>query len=96
MSVTGAPPSLEVTHRRKRDGSADLVHLINYTGGMTRPIERVLPLRDLELTVRAIGRVSEVRSLATGRRLKPVAAGRGALSVRVPELREYDVIVLKH
>jgi len=94
VAVAGGPASLEVTHRRKRDGSADLVHLINYTGGMARPIEHVVPLRGLVLTVRGAGAVGEVRSLATGRRLMP-ARRAGAVVVRVPDLAEYDVIVLR-
>jgi len=94
--LDGAPPSVEISHRRKRDGSADLVHLVNYTGGMSRPMSKVVTLRDLTLTVQGVGEVSEIRSLASGRRLRPLEQGRGGLTVRLPALEEYDVIVLSH
>jgi len=96
VAVEGGPLSLEVTHRRKRDGSADLVHLVNYTGGMARPLEEVIPLRGLTLQVRGIGKVTSARSLATGRKLKCESAAGGKLVVRLPELAEYDVILLRH
>jgi len=95
VSLAGAPASVEITHRRKRDGSADIVHLINSTGGMSRPISEVVPLKDLTLSVHGIGPIRSAVSLMTGRRLKPAADGRGLVRMALPELREYDVIVLK-
>jgi hypothetical protein len=49
--VLGAPPSLEVTVRRCRVTGKTLVHLVNFSGGMTRPIDHVIPLHDLRLRV---------------------------------------------
>jgi hypothetical protein len=75
VRVVGAPESLEVTHRARRDGSADLVHLVNYTGGMSRPISQVVPLHGLRLVCRGLDPVTKATSLATGQILSVMDAG---------------------
>ncbi len=69
VQVLSVPPSLEVTLRRKRDGSMTMVHLVNYTGGMTRPIQRAWPLHDVRIALRMPQRSApprRVRALASG------------------------------
>jgi len=82
------PGLVEVTARRSLSGNGTmLIHLVNYTGAMTRPIEQVVPLRNVELRVRT--GAAAVRSLTSGKSL-PVRSGR----VVLPELREFEVLAV--
>lgn len=84
--LENAPGSVEVVARRKDNRL--LVHLVNFTGEMTRPIREIVPLPDVRVTVE--GRYSRARSLWTGHAL-PLHNG----GVTLPSLREYDVIVFE-
>ncbi|MCC6392975.1 MAG: beta-galactosidase trimerization domain-containing protein, partial [Bryobacterales bacterium] len=86
VRVENAPGSVEVVVRRQDNRL--LVHLVNFTGEMTRPIRRIVPLPNVRVTVE--GKYSKARSLWTGQAL-PVRNG----SVTVPSLQEYDVIVFE-
>ena len=88
VELVNAPESVEFTVRQSGAAGPMLVHLVNYTGGMTRPIDKVVPLRGLSLKVNA--RVESVRSLVTGRRLNPDRHGLIAL----PDIHEFEVITL--
>lgn len=88
VELIGAPESVEVTVRRAGAAGPLLVHLVNYTGGMTRPIAKVVPLRGLFLKVHA--RVKSARSLVAGRRL---VADRNGLIV-LPNISEFEVIAV--
>jgi hypothetical protein len=108
VRVWGAPPSLEVVVRAKRDGSAVLVHLVNYTGGMTRPIQQALPLRGMRLSIdpaalpwrvqRAEGLpwpAQRAQALVSGASLSLVRTDRG-LELELPEIAgEYEVVVVR-
>jgi hypothetical protein len=86
--VLGAPPSLEVTVRRCRDTGKTLVHLVNFSGGMTRPLDRIIPLHDLKL--RVPGRPVKATALVAGQSLaicgKEVALG---------PVQNFEVVVLE-
>jgi hypothetical protein len=83
-----APPCLDLSLRRSRDGGSVLLHLVNYNGGMTRPIERVLPIHDLTLQVRLRPRTT--RALFRPAALETRSDGPW-LSVRLPVLGEYEL-----
>ena len=87
--VVNAPSSLEVTVRRSRPTDALLVHLVNYTGGMTRPIEEPVPLTDVSLKLKSPAR--RVRSLTTGATLSPAPNG----LYPIPPVREFEVLVVE-
>ncbi len=96
VRVMNAPPSLEITLRRKRDGSAVVCHLINYTGGMVRPIQESVSLLNLELRFRADlfeTPPARFRSLGEAKDLNACAAD-GEFVVTAPGLFEYDVILV--
>ncbi|HEX7008803.1 MAG TPA: beta-galactosidase trimerization domain-containing protein [Phycisphaeraceae bacterium] len=93
VKVQDAPPCLEVSLRQTLDGRKLLLHLVNYNGGMVRPIERVIPLRNLELSVRCQRNVQQVRALVAQTELEP-AVHSGWVSFRLPVLETYEVIEL--
>jgi beta-galactosidase GanA len=96
VAVTGGPESLEVTHRAKRDGSADIVHLVNYTGGMNRPIVESVALRGVRLLCRGLAPVKQATALRAVQSLKVSVTKSGVQRIALPALREYEVVVLTH
>jgi hypothetical protein len=86
--VEGAPGSLDLVVRSQNDGRRLLVHLVNFTGEMTRPIRRVIPFDNLRLKVPA--RFRRARTLASGRDL---TLRDGAFTL--PRVEEYEVIVVE-
>lgn len=96
MTVKNAPPSLEVSLRGKKDGSAVMVHLINYTGGMTRPIQKVIPVLNLKICLsrQIFSKVPTcVRTLA-GEREIPFQVDDADIHFSVSVVSEYEVVVI--
>ena len=59
---------------------------------MKRPMGSIVPLSNVAFSVRS-PRPSAVRSLRTGKGI-PFRHSRGRVRFRVPELRDYEVIVV--
>ena len=97
VELLGAPESVELIVRVSRPSNALLVHLVNYTGGMSRPIERVVPVRVLLKINRGF---STAKALVTDSALYTMA-GDEALHVQsgavvvVPEVNEFEVVVIE-
>jgi hypothetical protein len=85
--ILHATEAVEFTVRRDNDSGAVLVHLVNYTGGMSRPINSVAPLNGARLKVPA--EIKTARSLVENRELR-VENG----MVELPPVKEYEVVVL--
>ena len=49
--VENAPGSVEVVVRAQSDHQRTLVHLVNFTGEMTRPIRHILPVSNVRITL---------------------------------------------
>ena len=92
VEVANAPGSVEVVLRSQNNGKRWLVHLVNFTGEMTRPIRNVVPLPDVTVTV------PDGRKAYTLFREQPLALAkdaRGRAQVVVPRLGEYEVVVVE-
>ena len=66
-----------------------VVHLINYSGGMTRAIEKLIPIRHMALKINRP--CSSARALSCGRDLDVGADG----MVDIPEVDRYEVILIE-
>lgn len=89
--LTNAPGSLAIDLRRQ--GRALQVHLVNVTSDMKRPMGCIIPLRDIEVSLRAKG-FRSARALASGRRLK-LATSKGRTTFTLREIGAYEVVVLE-
>lgn len=79
---------------RKQEGRM-LLHLINYTGSMTRPIASILPLQNIRGTVEIPDfNVRKVRTLRSGRELS-FERDNGKIRFMLPRLEIYEVVVLE-
>jgi hypothetical protein len=85
--LIAAADAVEFTVRRDNDSGAVLAHLINYTGGMSRPITSVVPLSAARLKVPV--ETKNARALVANRDI-PVENG----MVELPPVKEYETVVL--
>jgi len=92
VSIGDPPGTVEVVARQQ--SGRLLVHLVNYTGDPIRPFTRIAPLRNLELRVPDGQRFRRVHTLAGQRDLKSKLKG-DILTVKLPELREYEIVVFE-
>jgi hypothetical protein len=77
VQVENAPQSLQVVLRSQEQGKRLLLHLLNFTGEMTRPISRVLPLENARVSLPVQGRIKSVRTLMQPRQLQARTDVRG-------------------
>ena len=93
--VENAPRSVEVVLRSQEQGRRLLLHLINFTGEMTRPIRRVVPLENVRITVRTKVEVRRIQTLMRPQTLAPRRIGGDRVQFVVPRMEEYEVVVLE-
>ncbi len=88
VHLENAPASLELVVRSQDDGRRLLIHLVNFTGEMVRPIRRVIPAENLR--IRLPRNYTKARTLVEGREV----AVRGTELI-VPKVNEYEVVVVE-
>jgi len=94
VRIPDAPPSLEVSLRRSADAHEVLLHLVNYTGGMTRPMRRVVPLKDLTVELRVPAAVQSVCTLWSPQEID-FEKRKGLISFVIPVLHEYELVKVR-
>jgi hypothetical protein len=87
---TNAPGSLAI-EVRSQPGRL-LVHLVNVTSDMKRPMGEIIPLRDIEIRLRA-PRFHSARCLRSGKTLRLQQAG-GHVRFQVPVIPDYEIVLL--
>ena len=94
VEVEGLPGSVEVVVRVQPHTQRMIIHLINMTGDMTRPMEKIMPIPGPAfLTVYTDAPMRSARALMSSRPL-PLDAADGKVRIEVPGLNDYEVIVL--
>ncbi len=94
VSLKGCPTSVEVALRFQPAKGRLMVHLVNFTGEMTRPMESVVDLSDLEVTLHGLAGIKLARALRLGRGLE-ISRLHDGVSFIVPRLEEHETIVLE-
>jgi hypothetical protein len=93
--VEKAPSSLEIVLRSQMGNRRLLLHLINYTGEMTRPIQKVLPLQNVAVSVRTRGELKKAYTLRHPGNLTWENSGTGYSGFVVPRIDDYEVLVME-
>ena len=93
--VENAPRSMEVVLRSQQQGQRLLLHLINFTGEMTRPIRRVVPLENVRITLRTKVEVRRIQTLMRPQTLAAQEDQSGRIQFTVPLMNEYEVVVIE-
>ncbi len=97
IRLEGVLGNVEMTVRRPRDENPKrlIIFLVNYAGLPPRPYEKIVPQAELSVRVpRFYGSFSRARSLVNNKAY-PLRREAGGARVVVPELREYDVLVVE-
>lgn len=95
VTIENAPSSVEVVWRSQQNPRRKLLHLVNFTGEMTRPITRVLPLRNVRITLNGIEKVTKAHTLVRPQALELSRDARGRTQVTLARADEYEVIVFE-
>ncbi len=87
------PATVEVEIRRQSDPSRMLIHLVNNTGDMQRPIQEIIPLHDIRIRVAVAGepRVS-AESLRLDLEYDEIGGG---IEFILPRLALYELVVVE-
>ncbi|NLG28953.1 MAG: hypothetical protein GX557_13660, partial [Chloroflexi bacterium] len=93
VTLGDAPASLEVVLRSQREHNRLLLHLVNFTGDMARPINRLNPVENLRVALSGLHSVSQVRALRAGVDL-PWTLVDGQLEFVVPRVDAYEVVAV--
>lgn len=94
VSLLNCPRSVEMVLRAQPARERLLVHLVNFTAEMTRPIESVIRLSDIGIRIRDLPSPVIAKALRLGRELKTTERDGGRV-IELPELGEYEVICLE-
>jgi len=87
------PPTVEIEPRRSADGKQLLIHLVNNSGDMQRPISQIIPIRDVRVRA-TCDCPTRVRALRADVDL-PFTYTDGAVEFTVPELGVYELVVVE-
>lgn len=92
IEFENAPTNLEVVLREQEERM--ILHLINYQAGPTRPFEKLTPVSDLKIKIPEAWKIKKVYSCGTNSKLKS-KRNDGKLEFTLPELNEYEILVLE-
>lgn len=90
--VTDAPESVEMVLREQ--GSRNILHLINLTGEMTRPIYRIIPINDIQLKIN-LGKTIKSVSTLSGKQSIPFKSLDASCEFILPHLEQYEGIIIE-
>lgn len=91
---TNAPAAVHISVTRQPETGRRMVHLINYAGGYRRPITSIQEIRDISVSLRNGGKITNVRLLTSGAEL-PFNASAGRVEFTIPSLAEYEAAVVE-
>ena len=94
--LQNAPGSMEMVVRTQNEGRRMLVHLVNFTGEMTRPIRHVLPISDVQISLAPEIHASRAFTLWDHRQIPLTRDKSGRVQAVIPRLNEYEVLVLEN
>ncbi|MBI4024733.1 MAG: hypothetical protein HY360_07100 [Verrucomicrobia bacterium] len=86
---TDAPGSLAIEVREQKGRT--LVHLVNVTSDMKRPMGQIVPLYDVPIAMRS--KATRAKCLRSGQPLRLKRKG-NRVCFRVPKIRDYEIVVL--
>ncbi|MBC7320944.1 hypothetical protein H5T89_09890, partial [bacterium] len=93
MVVTDAPETVEISIRKQEMKNRIILHIINFTGEMTRPINRVIPIHNINISLPWIKEASKVMLLSEGKELS--YKFENGISFTIPRLDVYEAIVIE-
>ena len=87
------PPTVQIELRHQTNPPRTLLHLVNNTGDMQRPMSEIIPIRNIRVNL-AFDVPKRVYALWLQRRLE-FSKTEGGVEFTIPELRMYEVVVVE-
>jgi hypothetical protein len=94
ITLENCPQTVEVTIRQQPRKHRLIIHLVNFTGEMTRPIESVVALKNIKVTLHRFTEYERAKALWLEKNLSLEKNG-DSLTFEVPLVQEYEAIVLE-
>jgi hypothetical protein len=89
VKLANAPSSIEVNIRRK--GNSVFLYLINFTSEMKRPIERIIPVRDIRIDLSLNANVGSIQALVLGSN-QEFTVKENSVSLVLPSVKDFEVL----
>lgn len=89
VRLENAPDTVEII-LRKQSQDRLLIHLINSTGNMHRPITSIVPLHDLEITLNEVT-LDDAKALVSGSPIS-IRKSENGVTLLLPKLETYEII----
>ena len=93
ITLDNAPSSVEVVLREK--DNKFFIHLINFTSEMKRPIEKIIPVNDIELKLRCNFKACKIKALQLDKELNFKKTSDN-ITFTIPIVNDYEVIVVEN
>ncbi len=90
--TTDAPGSVEVSLRKK--DNKYIIHLINLTGEMIRPIERIIPIHNIKISLNNKSEIKSVKTLRSKEQLR-FETKNEITEINLPVLSNHEIIVVE-
>ncbi len=94
LQVTDAFETVEVELREQPDQKRKLIHLVNFTGCMRRPIDEVIPCRNITLHLKTGSGIKRIHTLFNKQDLR-FRGVNGGVEFTIPEVKEYELAVVE-
>jgi len=91
-----APPLVEVNHRIGQNGRFEWVGLFNNSGQRDKAFHQPLPITEIRIELKPRKSVRSVRLLRAGRELDFSRDVNGVISVTVPQLNHYEIVLFEY
>jgi hypothetical protein len=92
VRLDSAPSSIEVNLRTKENSV--FLYLINFTSDMRRPIQEIIPCRNIEISLFRKEKVKNIKALWLEKNLEFAQKG-NSISFALPVIEDYEVIEIK-
>lgn len=89
---TNAPGSVEVVLRRQNNRY--FLHVINITGEMERPIDRLIPIKDVDFRLNLDTEVSSVKTVS-GKSAANIKKTENGMEFTLPEITDYEIVIIE-
>ena len=91
-----APPLVEISRQKSRDGSFEWYGLLNHTGQLGNAFYEPVPILNIKLSFRPQKTVRSVKSLTANRPIPFYISENGRIEITHPNLASYDVILVEY
>jgi hypothetical protein len=93
LVITDAPETVEISIRMQESKNRIILHLINFTGEMTRPINRIIPIYNINICLPWIKEVKRVMLLSKKEELNYKLEN--GLNITLPKVDTYEAIAIE-